>query len=49
MGAAPTGALAIAVVPFGLESKVEEALFQMMAGATQVLNEAGCPLIRFLS
>mmetsp|Transcript_29583 Transcript_29583/g.74422 ORF Transcript_29583/g.74422 Transcript_29583/m.74422 type:complete len:396 (-) Transcript_29583:41-1228(-) len=45
MGAAPSTALAIAVVPYGLPSKVEETLFQMMAGASQVLQEAGCTLV----
>ncbi len=45
MGARCAGALAVAVVPYGLESKVEESLFHMMAGAAAVLAEAGCPLI----
>jgi selenide,water dikinase len=39
MGAMPQSALAIAVVPFGLEAKMEEQLYQMMAGAVEVLNE----------
>lgn len=45
MNAAPTGALAIAVVPYGLDAKVEENLFQMMAGAAKALTEAGCALL----
>ena len=45
MNAKPTGALAIAVVPFGLDAKVEESLFQMMAGAAKALRESGCPLL----
>jgi selenide,water dikinase len=32
-------------VPSGLESKVEDVLFQMMTGAVEVLNEAGCALV----
>jgi len=45
MGGAPQSATAIATVPPGLESKVEDTVFQMMAGATAVLNEAGCALV----
>ena len=45
MNAQPTGALAIAVVPYGLDAKVEESLFQMMAGAAAALREARCALL----
>ena len=45
MGAEAQSATAIATVPPGLESKVEETLFQMMSGAIEVLNEAGCALV----
>ena len=45
MGAQPTGALAVAVVPYGLEGKVEETLFQMMSGACEVLRESRCALL----
>jgi selenide,water dikinase len=38
-------ATAIATVPPGLESKVEDTVFQMMSGAVSVLNEAGCALV----
>ena len=45
MGGEPQSATAIATVPPGLESKVEDLLFQMMTGAVEVLNDAGCALV----
>ena len=45
MGAQPQTALAIAVVPFGTDAKVEGTLYQMMAGALKVLTAAGCSLV----
>ena len=45
MGAQAQSATAIVTVPPGLESKVEDTVFQMMAGAVSVLNEAGCALV----
>jgi selenide, water dikinase len=45
MAAQPVSALAIAVLPFGLEAKVGEALHQMMAGACAALAESGCALV----
>ena len=45
MGGTAQTATAIATVPPGLESKVEDTVFQMMAGAVSVLNEAGCALV----
>ncbi|MGE3936357.1 MAG: selenide, water dikinase SelD [Rhodospirillaceae bacterium] len=45
MGGAPHTALAIATVPYGLEAKVEDDLFQMMSGALSILNDAGCTLV----
>ena len=45
MGAQPHTATAIATLPPGLESKVEDQLFQMMRGAVEVLNDAGCTLV----
>jgi len=45
MGGEAQSATAIATVPPGLERKVEDTVFQMMAGAVAVLNEAGCALV----
>jgi selenide,water dikinase len=45
MGGEPQTALAIATVPFGLEAKVEADLSAMMAGANEVLRDAGCALV----
>lgn len=45
MGAEAQSATAVATVPYGLESKVEDLVFQMMSGAVEVLNEAGCALV----
>ena len=45
MGGEAQSATAIATVPPGLESKVEDLLLQMMTGAVEVLNEAGCALV----
>jgi len=45
MGGEAQTATAIATVPPGLEGKVEDTVFQMMAGAVSVLNEAGCALV----
>ncbi len=45
MGAQPASATAIVTVPPGLDSKVAETLQQMLTGAVDVLNAAGCTLV----
>jgi selenide,water dikinase len=45
MGAEAQSATAIVTVPAGIESKVEDVLFQMMSGAVEVLNDANCALV----
>lgn len=45
MGGQAQSATAICTVPPGMDAKVEDALFQMMTGALEVLNEADCSLV----
>jgi selenide, water dikinase len=45
MGGEAQSATAICTVPPGMDAKVEDVLFQMMTGALEVLNEAGCSLV----
>jgi len=45
MGGEPQTALAVATIPFGIETKTEDSLSQMMAGAMEVLDDAGAALV----
>ncbi|MGM0692652.1 MAG: selenide, water dikinase SelD [Pseudomonadota bacterium] len=45
MGAEAQTATTVATLPQGLEAKVEDTVYQMMRGAVEVLNEAGCALV----
>ncbi|MBD2091463.1 selenide, water dikinase SelD [Microcoleus sp. FACHB-1515] len=45
MGASPQSALAIATLPRAIESKQEETLYALMAGAIDVLNQANAVLV----
>jgi selenide, water dikinase len=45
MGAVPQSALAIATIPYGTDSKIEETLYQLLSGSVNVLVQAGASLI----
>ena len=45
MGAIPTSVLALATIPYGKSSTVEETLFQLLSGAVKQLNQARVSLI----
>lgn len=45
MGAEAQSATAVATIPSGLESKVEDTVYQMMSGALEILNDANCALV----
>ena len=45
MGAEPQSALAIATLPIASESKMEQELFELLRGATQMLDDAGTALV----
>ena len=45
MGATPQSALAIVSIPYSLEEKIEETLYQLLSGALKVLKNAQAPLI----
>jgi selenide,water dikinase len=45
MNGSPVSALALCVLPYGKEDKVENDLVQMIAGAAAVLKEEGCALV----
>jgi selenide, water dikinase len=45
MGADPQSAMAVATIPYGLESKQAETLYQLLSGAVQVLHQANAVLI----
>ena len=45
MGAQAQSATAIVSIPPGLDNKTQELLLQMMTGAVEVLNQAGCALV----
>ncbi len=44
MGAEPRSALAVVTIPHGIEEKMETLLFDLLAGALTVLNDAGVAL-----
>eukprot|EP01035_Chromulina_nebulosa_P017844 gene17844-23457_t len=45
MNAEPVSALALCVIPYGVDSKIEETLLHMLSGAMTVLKQENCALI----
>ncbi len=45
MGAMPQSGLAIATIPYAAPTKQEDSLYQLLLGATEVLNQSGAVLI----
>ncbi|MFB6372871.1 MAG: selenide, water dikinase SelD, partial [Bradymonadaceae bacterium] len=45
MNAEPQSALALCTIPYASEQKVGQQLYQLMAGAVELLNDAGCALV----
>ncbi|MBC6418381.1 MAG: selenide, water dikinase SelD [Prochloron sp. SP5CPC1] len=45
MGATPQTALAVATIPYGNMAQVEETLYQLLSGATQILHESEVVLV----
>ncbi|NEP83663.1 MAG: selenide, water dikinase SelD, partial [Okeania sp. SIO3B3] len=45
MGATPQSALAIATIPYASSTKQENDLYQLLLGATEILNQAGAVLM----
>lgn len=45
MGAQPQSALAMAILPFGIERKVEQQLYELLAGAMHILRDSGALLV----
>ncbi|NES05051.1 MAG: selenide, water dikinase SelD [Okeania sp. SIO2F4] len=45
MGAMPQSGLAIATIPYASPTKQEDSLYQLLLGATEVLNQSGAVLI----